>query len=103
MYLVFACEVLTHSQQGLVVVDVLCGKRRAHPEGEWGQGQARQQTCQQELQMYYLLTCQGSWGVHSRNQTMTWNSDRSHNQSNTISIETTEQLFKAAVESNERR
>ena len=45
----------THSQQGLVVVDVFSGKGGTHADGERWQRQTRKQASQQELQMDLLL------------------------------------------------
>ena len=47
--------VLTHSQEGLVVVDVFGGERGAHAQGEGGQGQPREEPSQLELERHLLL------------------------------------------------
>lgn len=45
----------TCSQKGLVVVDVLGGKRRTHADGKGRQRQAGQEAAEQELQLHLLL------------------------------------------------
>ena len=46
---------LTYSQQGLVVVDVLGGEWWTHADGERWQGQTREQASQEELQLDLVL------------------------------------------------
>lgn len=60
---------LTNSKQRLVHLDVLCGQRGTHPDGERGRGQPGNQPREQEFEVHFLQS--GAFGmVFPRNRAL---------------------------------